>query len=195
MKPRILPALLPLLLLSACALEPTLPPPPETRIIVQPAPPSDGERLLQHLARVRKLDNREFAGEREQARAEFARDKSEFSRVKLALVMTLSPAPGAQDDAELVGLLEPVLSGADSDVRTLASLLHGLVGERRRMREQLRDSQARLALARKDDTRDAEARALKARIEELETKLDALKSIDRSVHDRNPGRRVESNRK
>ena len=72
----------------------------------------------------------------------------------------------------------------DAEIRVLATLLHGFATDRRKFREQLRDTQARLSLARKDDIRDAEARALRAKVEELETKLNALKSIDRSVNRR-----------
>jgi polyhydroxyalkanoate synthesis regulator phasin len=75
-------------------------------------------------------------------------------------------------------------------MRALAMLLHNLVSERRKVREQLRDTLARLVLARKEDTRDAEMRALRARVEELENTLSALKSIDRSVN-----RRAEPERK
>ena len=203
-------ALLPAALLAACALEPKrIEAPPETRIIVQPALPSDADLLLSHVAGVRKLEAREFAAERDIARSQFQRDRSDFNRIKYALVLALVPTAttstattsaattAGQDDVELLGLIEPLLSPAspgatdsDSQARALAVLLHGLVSDRRRVREQLRDTQVRLALARKDDTRDAEARALRVRVEELEGKLSALKSIDRSVN-----RRAESERK
>ncbi len=171
---------------------------------MQPALPSDADLLLSHIAGVRKLDAREFATEREVARNEFQRDRSDFNRVKYALMLALVPpatssiaATVAHDDAELISIIEPLLAtaapgsaAADSQVRTLATLLNAMVSERRRVREQLRDTQIRLALARKDDTREAEARALRARVEELESRLNALKSIDRSVN-----RRAESARK
>ena len=188
-------------LLAACALEPKrIDVPPETRIIVQTAPPSQADQLLIHVAKVRLLEAREFAAERENVRNQFQRDKSDFNRIKFALMLALVPvatssasSPTAQDDVELLSLIEPLIAGAgaagtaDSEVRALATLLYGVISDRRKVREQLRDTQARLSLARKDDTRDAEARALRVRVEELETKLNALKSIDRSVN-----RRAES---
>ena len=187
-------------LLAACALEPKrIEAPPETRIIVQPAQPSAADQLLGHVAKMRKLEARELAVERENARNQFQRNKSEYNRVKYALMMALAPvasASAAQDDIELIGVIEPLIAGAgagagsatpDSEVRALATLLYGVVNDRRKVREQLRDTQSRLALAKKDDTRDAETRALRARVEELEGKLNALKSIDRSVN-----RRAES---
>ena len=146
---------------------------------------------------MRKLEARELAVERENARNQFQRNKSEYNRVKYALMMALAPvasASAAQDDIELIGVIEPLIAGAgavsatpDSEVRALATLLYGVVNDRRKVRDQLRDTQSRLALAKKDDTRDAETRALRARVEELEGKLNALKSIDRSVN-----RRAES---
>ena len=188
-------------LLAACALEPKRMEPPETRIVVRPAPPSAADQLLSYVAKMRALETREFAAERESARHQFLRDRSDFNRIKYALMLALVPVatssvsiPVAQDDGELVSLLEPLIAGSggagtpvDAEVGALATLLYGVVSDRRKLREQLRDTQARLALAKKDDTRDAEARALRARVEELETKLNALKSIDRSVN-----RRAES---
>ncbi len=188
-------------LLAACAHE--RPPvdilTPPARVVVQPATPSEADQLLSEAARWRSLDIREFNIERENARSRFLREKSDFNRVRLALVLALAPS-GAQaaatshDDNELTALLEPLLTGPNAantpggwEIRALATLIFGMTSERRKIREWLRDSQTRLTLARKDDSREAEARALRARIEELEAKLDALKSIDRSVN-----RRVET---
>lgn len=170
--------------------------PVETRIIVQPAPPSEADQLLGHVAKMRKLDAREFTSERENARNLFLRDKSDFNRIKYSLTLALTPSSSPtvvnmQDDTEVINLIEPLisadgvsLSAADSEVRVLAALLYGMAHDRRKMREQLRDTQARLNLAKKDDVRDAETRALRQRVEMLEGKLNALKSIDRSVNRR-----------
>ena len=199
MKPTIWIALLLAALLAGCALEPRrVEPPPATRIIVQPSPPSATDQLLVHVAKVRKLEAREFAAERESARSEFQQDKNDFNRVRYALMLALTPvatspvpASAAQDDAELISLIDPLLAVTapgsapfDPEVAALAALLHGAANERRKLREQLRETQMRLVLARKDDSREAEARALRARVEELETRLNALKSIDRSVNRR-----------
>ncbi len=185
--------------LVACALEPKrLDVPPETRIIVQPAPPSEADQLLNYAAKMRKLEVREFTTERENARNLYQQEKNDFNRIKYALMLILpastSPVASAQDDAEVINLMEPLISvasipnaAADSEVRLLATLLFSAASDRKKMREQLRDVQARLNLAKKDDIRDAETRALRARVDELEAKLNALKSIDRSLN-----RRAES---
>ena len=199
MNSRISPILVLSVVLVGCALEPKRIEAPETRIIVQPAPPSQADQLLNHVTAVRKLEAREFSIERDRARNQFQRDRSDFNRLKYALMLALvpaatSPSPAsAQDDSELISLIEPLISAgaaspsADPEIRALAMLLHGVISDRRKVREQLRDTQMRLAQARKEDTRDVEARALRARVEELEAKLDALKSIDRSMN-----RRAES---
>jgi hypothetical protein len=189
-------------LLAACALESGRIEAPATRIVVQPAPPSAADQLLSQLAGMRQLEPREFAVARENTRNQFLRDKSDFNRIKYALILALVPVAtstvsvsAAQDDVEFISLLEPLVAGTvvasgDAELRALATLVYGVVADRRKVREQLRDTLVKLALAKKDDTRDAEARALRVRVEELETKLDALKSIDRSVN-----RRAESVRK
>ena len=167
-----------------------------TPVVIQPASPSEADQLLSEVARWRSIDTREFSIERENARGRFMREKSDFNRVRLALSLALlTPnalvANGALEDAELAALLEPLLTGPNAvstpggwEIRALATLLYGMTSERRKIRELLRDAQMRLVLARKVDARESEARALRARIEELEAKLEALKSIDRSVNRR-----------
>lgn len=184
-------------LLSGCAIEPRrAEPPTTTRVIVQPAPPSEVDQLLAYSARLRKLEPRELALEREQARSAVLRDKSDFSRVKLALLLAAATATHtASEDVELIAALEPVVATpagetAGAELRLLAQVLHVIAIERRKLREQLRESQVRLVAARRDEPREAETRALRAKVEDLEKKLNALKSIDRSVN-----RRVETPRK
>jgi hypothetical protein len=182
--------------LAGCALEPPYSqPPPEPRIVFQPAPPSAADQLMAYAAGVRKLEAREFAGERDQARMSFMKDRSELSRLRYAMLLALSPGAMSADDGELIALLEPLVTGPlvtspETDVRVLAVLLLGAAQERRKLREQLRDAVARLNFVKRDDSKEAEVRALRARVEELEKKLNALKSIDRSVN-----RRAESTTK
>ncbi len=183
--------------LGGCAVEPRrTEPPTTTRVIVQPAPASEVDQLLAYAVRMRKLEPRELTIEREQARAAVLRDRSDFSRVKLAMLLAAGPATHtASDDAELIAVLDPMVAAAGdesagAELRMLAQVLHVTAVERRKLREQLRESQARLVAARRDETREAETRALRAKVDDLEKKLNALKSIDRSVN-----RRVETPRK
>ena len=206
--------LAPVALLAACALEPKRAEPPPALLVVQPAPPSETDQILTYMMQSRKLEAREFAAEREQLKAVLQTDKSEFNRVKLALLIASAPAPltpataaahllaGASDDAELIALLEPLVnstgaSGADgstisqnTEIRALSMLIYGIAQDRKKLRDQWRESQARVAALRRDDTKEVEARALRARVEELEAKLEALKSIDRSVNRRSEAPRT-----
>jgi hypothetical protein len=182
-------------LIAACSLEPKrIDLPTTTRIIVQPATPSETDQLLAYAGKIRKLDAREFGLEREQVRAAFQRDKTDVSRVRYALLLaSAGSATSAIDDVELTTVIEPLagtppnsINGdtGSEELRTLAQVLHGMTLERRKLREQLRESQARLNLAKRDEVREGESRALRAKVDELEKKLSALKSIDRSVNRR-----------
>ena len=210
MQLKLISVLMPMCLLGACALEPKRIEPPQTRLIVQPAIPSESDQLLVYFAQVRKFDARELASEREQMRNAFQLGKSEFNRVKLAILLAstptalLTPAASANDDAELIGLLEPLVNGpsastADTaavanrvEISALASLVYGMAQDRKKLREQWRETQARVNALRRDETKDVEARALRAQVDELERKLAALKSIDRSVNRRSESPRTES---
>lgn len=192
-------------LLSACALEPKRAEPPVTRLIVQAAEPSAADKLLAYITQTRMLDAREFAIEREQMRAAFQTEKSEFNRVKLVLLLastSTSTSGSFSDDAELIALLEPLArdlnaptkDDAQAGVRALAMLMVGLAQDRKKLREQLRDAQARLSTLRRDDSKELEARALRARVSELERKLAAIKSIDSSVNRRADTQRIDPQR-
>lgn len=192
-------------LLSACALEPKRAEPPVTRVIVQAAEPSAADKLLAYITQTRKLDAREFAIEREQMRAAFQTEKSDFNRVKFALLLasTSTSTPGNfSDDAELIALLEPLgrdgnaptKDDAQAGVRALAMLMVGMAQDRKKLRDQSRDAQARLSTLRRDDSKELEARALRARVSELERKLAAIKSIDSSVNRRADTQRLDPQR-
>ena len=208
-------------LLGACALEPKRAEPPLTRVIVQAAEPSAADKLLAYMTQTRKLDAREFAIEREQIRAAFQTEKSEFNRVKLALLLASTSvstsahvsgnfSAGASDDAELIALLEPLVrdvstpatdsqaaakkDDSQAGIRAIAALMTGLAQDRKKLRDQSRDAQARLSTLRRDDSKELEARALRARVSELERKLAAIKSIDSSVNRRADTQRIDPQR-
>jgi hypothetical protein len=203
-----------LFLLGACALDPRRGEIPSNPAIVQPAPPSVADQLLTYMSQLRKLDTKDFAAEREQMRGAFLADRSELNRIKWALLLSMMPTTvaaqgtlttgSANDDSELLALLEPFVNGPDAaaagastgtqEIRAMAVLLYGLAIDRKKLRDQWRDAQARLVALRKDESKELEARALRARVEELERKLDALKSIDRSVNRRSQAQRAEPQR-
>ena len=200
--------------LSGCALEPAKierVPPPDAAIVMQPAAPSASDTLQTLLLQAKKMAPAELAIEKEKARAEFNADKSEINRIKLALLLAL-PAPSnasaatlVADEAELAALVDPVATAAgtttvigsnnteprtsEAELKVLALLIQGNVQERRRLREQTREAQARTQVAKADLTKtEQEARILRTKVEELETQLAALKSIERSVTSRTKAR-------
>ena len=209
MKLKLIFLLAPICLFGACTIEPRRVEPPATRMIEQVASPSDVDQLLAYMMQSRKLDAREHATEREQMRNTFQTEKSEFNRVKLAMLLTSSTATSAtyaNDDAELMALLEPLVRGANAsttdvavnaqktEVRALAMLLAGMAQERKKLRDLLRETQTRINTLRRDDTKEMEVRALRSRVAELERNLAALKSIDRSVNRRSETQRTETPR-
>ena len=209
MKLRLILLLAHICLFGACAIEPKRVEPPVARMIERVVAPSEVDQLLAYMMQSRKLDARELATEREQMRNIFQTEKSEFNRVKLAMILTSSTATSAasaNDDAELTALLEPMVRGANAsitdaamdaqktEVRALAMLLAGTAQERKKLRDLLRETQTRLNTLRRDDTKEMEIRALRSRVAELERNLAALKSIDRSVNRRSETQRTETQR-
>jgi hypothetical protein len=196
--------------LSGCVLEPVKidrTPPPDPSIIMQPIAFSVSDALQNFLLQAKKMAPAELAIEKEKVRAEFNGDKSEYSRIKLALLLTM-PIPGnvsaatlAAEDAELTALVDPLATAAvtttstvgssaesrssEAELKVLALLIQSNVQERKRLREQTRDAMSRTQVARTEATKnEQEARILRTKVEELEKQLAALKSIERSVNSR-----------
>jgi hypothetical protein len=93
----------------------------------------------------------------------FSKDRGDYGRVRLALLLAL-PGTGFNDDSRAASLLEPLAGAAAQSpgpLRQLAGLLHGQISER--LREQRRAAQ-------------------------LKEQLDALKAIERKIIDREQAR-------
>ena len=189
-----------LIVASGCAIQPTaVTPQVETRVIVERAPKLASELLLNYLLEARAMSAADLTAEKERVRVEFSLNKSEFNRMKLAILLALSPASlpnsapnpaiGSSEDIELSNLLEPITYGVTAngnspapDLRALATLIQALVHDRKKLRDQLKEAQSRTQTTRRDEvSSQTEARILRAKVDELEKKLDALKSIERSV--------------
>ena len=137
--------------------EPQLPAaPPDT----QPGPPprqvSNAEILISYFAQLRKLPGPDLTREHDAARQALGHTRSDYNRVRLAMVVTLPNTPFF-DEPRALGLLEPIAKNAGAELAGLASLLVAQIQERRRL--------------------DSNAQA-------LQQKLDALKSLERSLIDR-----------
>jgi hypothetical protein len=207
-------------LLGACALEsarierpaPTI----ETKLIVEAHPPSVSDRLLQYMVQIRVLNGPDLQAERERVRVEFAADKSEFNRLKLALALALPSLPTtttgasgnqvtsvptlstAVDDSELITLTEPITTvsnaangfATEPEVRALAMLIQSIAQDRKRLRDQTKEIQTKAHAKGREEAAasEKEARNLRLKVEELEKQLIALKSIERSINSRNTDR-------
>ncbi|HEX9390038.1 MAG TPA: hypothetical protein VF928_01860 [Usitatibacteraceae bacterium] len=187
-----------LLLLSTAASMPGCNLEPLRRTVTAPetqrpaSSPSEAEQLLTYVLQARLMPPAEFALEKDRARTEFAAEKSSHNRIKLAILIALSPpsvaASAALDDAEFQALVDPLafsagasLASTEPALRAIATLLQGMAQDRKRLREITIRSQS---TRREEASAQAEARILRIQVEDLEKKLNALKSIERSVTSR-----------
>jgi hypothetical protein len=128
------------------------------------APPSavarqstGADNLLAYFSQIRKLAGPDLVREHDSARQAFSSNgRSEFNRVRLAMVVTLPNTP-FYDDNRALELLEPIWKNSESQLSGLATLLVSQIQERKRL--------------------DANAQV-------LQQKLNALKSLERSLIER-----------
>ncbi|MBI2311842.1 MAG: hypothetical protein HYU77_04975 [Betaproteobacteria bacterium] len=130
---------------------------------------SEAEALLLYHEYLRRLSGAELTREHEGVKQAHARSGADFTRVQLAMLLSL-PTPGFRDDGRAIGLLEPLLKegAASSEMRALAHLLHAQIAEHRRLEERAREEQRRA--------------------DGLQQKLEALKSIEKSLLEREPAK-------
>ncbi len=121
-----------------------------------PQPASDAESLLLYYQHVRKLSGTELGREHDAARQAYARSRSDFNRVRFAMVLSL-PNVTFNDEARAIDLLEPVTKSPGGHLNGLAYLLTSQLQERKRL--------------------DANAQG-------LQQKLDALRSLERNLIER-----------
>ncbi len=136
-------------------------------------PVGDVESLLDYYERLTKLSGPELAKEYERARQTYARARSDYNRLQLALHGAL-PGAGPEDQIQSLNLLEPLVKSNDQkngDLRRLALLLHGLIQEHRRLAEGL-------------SAASQKAKEEQKRAEDLQQKLDAIKSIEKNLIER-----------
>lgn len=128
---------------------------PETQAV--PARPVDGApTLLVYYQHLRKLSGGDLVREHESARQAYFRSRTDYERVRLAMVLSL-PGFTFSDDARALELLDPVSKNPNGQLQGLAYLLAAHLQERRRL--------------------DASAQG-------LQQKLDALRSLERSMIER-----------
>lgn len=144
--------------LAACAVPGTTAERPYRPEIVNPAGSADA--LLAYFDALRKLPSAELAKATEQARKRYASEKTDARLMQYALALAV---PGA-DARHAQQLLEPLArgnTGHDRELRTLAVLVYVDLTERLRLEGSLQ--------------------AQTKRAEELESQLDALKTIEKNM--------------
>lgn len=124
------------------------------------------ERLLTYFEQIRKLPAADFARENEGARAAFTRTRSEFDRMRLAMLLSV-PNTALSDDQRAAELLEPLVKNQNSSLRGLALVMSAHLQERRRLESGMQN--------------------LQQNVQGLQQKLDALMSLERSLIDREQG--------
>lgn len=147
---------------------------------------SRAEELIAYLGRLRTLGAAAVTAEAARQRQAATRNPTDLARVKAAIALFMAHA---EDETEILSLVEPVArnDSRDPDLRAMASFLHVLASDRRRLRES--------AAARVRDERRAQeqlrsrADSAQERAEELQQKLDALTALEKSLSDRQPASR------
>ena len=135
----------------------------------------DAEALVQYTAYVRRLNAADQGREQEAMKQLVAKNKTELNRAELALTYAL-PGLASRDDARALNLLEPLAKEASSPaIRNFALLLLSFVAENRRVDDNLQTVSGKL----KDEQKQSA---------ELQQKLEALKSIEKSLSDRDRGK-------
>ena len=118
-----------------------------------PRPASDAESLLLYYQHIRGLPAADASREHEAAQQAYARVRTDFNRVRLALILSL-PGTAFNDDTRALGLLDAVAKHDGGALQALALVLGAQLQEQQR---------------------------LAANTRELQQKLDALKSLERSM--------------
>jgi hypothetical protein len=146
--------------------EPVVQPSPEPVATTLKRQISDLEALFAYYDRMRRLSATEQVKEQEAARQAFNKDKSDLNRLKLAMLQAL-PNSAVRNDASAQALIDPLLKEGDSHdagLRAFAQLLSLYLAEHKKAEDRIREDQQE--------------------IEDLQKKLDALKSIEKSLIDR-----------
>ena len=171
--------------LPACALlEGAESSPGPVALAARSTAPTRHSDVVAYLGELRRLNEPSLAREIARQRQVLAKDGSDLSRTRLALALSLSPQG---DEAEILGLVDPVArkETAPADVRAMASFLHAMAGERRRLKESAAAANARLREERKAvEAQKQRADTAQERAAQLQQKIDALTELEKSLSDR-----------
>lgn len=119
-------------------------PRPEQAPVPVPLVEQDGlVRVLDYYTRARQRPARDQRVELDSVRKAFAASRSDYDRVRLALLLSL-PNPGFGDDNQVLELLEPLARDASNEYHGLAQLVIVLLNEQRRLEKQATSLQQKL---------------------------------------------------
>jgi hypothetical protein len=117
------------------------------------------DSLLLYFSHVRKMSPAELAREHESVRRDFAKSRSDFNRMRLAMLLSL-PNTGIYDGAHALSLLEPLTRNPQETMHSLALLI---------------------------STQLEEQSELATRVHGMQRKLEQLKSLERTLIQREQG--------
>jgi len=135
-------------------------PPPEVRL------PSEPERALSYFDRLRRMPSAELAREQDAVRQAYAQSRSDFDRMRLAMTYALPNTP-LSDEGRALELLEALVRNTRAELHPLAVLLAVFAQEQKRL--------------------GANIQTLQQGVQSLQQKLDALRSLERSLIEREGG--------
>ncbi len=146
--------------------------------LLKPAPPASSwsgpalganavEEALRYYAYAKKLPPADLNREHEAIRQTFNRGHGDFTRIQYALLLSL-PGTRFHDDGRALKALEGWQKDDEAGLRRFGAFLAAQLAEQRRLDESADTLRARL----KEEQR---------RADEAEAKLNALKSIERSL--------------
>jgi len=149
------------------------------------SPPSAADEVAAYMGSLRSMNDAALAAEaRRQRNAARGERDGDLARVKAALALSLA---SASEESEIISLVDPVArrEKGDAGLKAMASFLHGLALDRRRLKESAAAASARLREERRsqEQLRSA-ANAAQERAAQLQQKLDALSALEKSLSDR-----------
>jgi hypothetical protein len=118
-------------------------------------PVSDSESLLMYFEYVRALPPAELSRQHDTVRQLYAASRSDFNRMRYAILLSL-PGTAFNDDARALEALEPLLKSRDAALHNLAFMVNAQIQEQRRGQG-------------------------------LQQKLEALKSLEKTLIERDAG--------
>ena len=160
------------------AAKPAPPPAPKTVTVAPPvtpeaARPSEIEPRVGDFARFRRAAAPELAREQDAARQAFNSSRTDASRVKYAMALSIPGTPGT-DDARALELLDPIVKTPGATLYPLAVLLAAYIQEQRRLGAQVAGLQQNV-------------QGLQQNVQGLQQKLDAITKLERNLTGRGEG--------